>query len=129
MAYNILIVDDSRTMRKIFKQSFTLSGFEVGSCLEADNGKEALHVLNSSSMVDLILADLNMPVMNGLDMVKVLQKDEKHRGIPVILVTSQGNRPYLEEAYALGVKAYIQKPFSPKVLGDTCTRVVGETNV
>jgi two-component system chemotaxis response regulator CheY len=128
MAYDILIVDDSRTMRKILKQSFTLSGFEVGICLEAGNGKEALDILNSC-MVDLILADLNMPVMNGMDMIKALRKDEKRREIPVVLVTTQGSQPHLEEAYALGVKAYIQKPFSPELLRDTCSRVVEETHV
>ena len=128
MAYDILIVDDSRTMRKILKQSFTLSGFEVGSCLEASNGQEALDILNSC-MVDLILADLNMPVMNGMDMIKALRKDEKRREIPVVLVTTQGSQPYLDEAYALGVKAYIQKPFSPELLRDTCSRVVEESHV
>jgi len=128
MAYDILIVDDSRTMRKFIKLSFTQSGFEVGCCLEAGNGQEALNILNSC-MVDLILADLNMPVMNGMDMIKALQKDEKHREIPVVLVTTQGNLPYLEEAYALGVKAYIQKPFSPELLRDTCSRVVEESHV
>jgi len=115
-------------MRKILKQSFTLSGFEVGSCLEASNGQEALDILNSC-MVDLILADLNMPVMNGMDMIKALRKDEKRREIPVVLVTTQGSQPYLDEAYALGVKAYIQKPFSPELLRDTCSRVVEETHV
>src|SRR3972149_1660886 len=125
MAYDILIVDDSRTMRKFIKQSFTLSGFEVGCCLEAGNGQEALNILNSC-MVDLILADLNMPVMNGMDMIKALQKDEKHREIPVVLVTTQGSQPHLEAAYSLGVKAYIQKPFSPELLRDTCSRVVEE---
>lgn len=128
MAYDILIVDDSRTMRKFIKLSFTQSGFEVGCCLEAGNGQEALNILNSC-MVDLILADLNMPVMNGMDMIKALQKDEKHREIPVVLVTTQGNLPHLEEAYALGVKAYIQKPFSPELLRDTCSRVVEECHV
>src|SRR4030042_4866179 len=132
MAYNILIVDDSRIMRKILKQSFTLSGFEVGNCVEAGNGQEALNILNSS-MVDLILADLNMPVMNGLDMIKALQKDKKHREIPVVLVTTEGGggggQPHLEEAYALGVKAYIQKPFSPELLRDTCSRAVEERRV
>lgn len=128
MAYDILIVDDSRTMRKFIKLSFTQSGFEVGCCLEAGNGQEALNILNSC-MVDLILADLNMPVMNGMDMIKALQKDEKHREIPIVLVTTQGNLPYLEEAYALGVKAYIQKPFSPELLRDTCSRVVEESHV
>jgi len=128
MAYNILIVDDSQTMRKILKKSFILSGFKVGCCLEAVNGQEALNILNSC-MVDLILADLNMPVMNGLDMIKALQKDEKHREIPVVLVTTQGSQPHLEEAYALGVKACIQKPFSPELLRDTCTRIVEESHV
>jgi two-component system chemotaxis response regulator CheY len=123
MAYNILIVDDSQTMRKIIQKSVVLSGFEVGDCWEAGNGQEALTMLNSR-MVDLILADLNMPVMNGLEMLRELQKDERHRGIPVILITTEGSEKRLEEAYTLGIKGYIQKPFHPEMIRDVLVRIM-----
>jgi two-component system chemotaxis response regulator CheY len=123
MAYNILIVDDSETMRKIIQKSVVLSGFDLGECWEAGNGREALDMLNSR-MVDLILADLNMPVMNGLEMLKELQKDENRRGIPVVLITTEGSEKRLEEAYALGVRDYIQKPFHPEAVRDVLTRIM-----
>jgi len=123
MAYNVLIVDDSQTMRKIIQKSVVLSGFELGDCWEAGNGREALDILNSR-MVDLILADLNMPVMNGLEMLRELQKDEKRRSIPVVLITTEGSEKRLEEAYTLGIKGYIQKPFHPEMLRDVLTEVM-----
>jgi two-component system chemotaxis response regulator CheY len=123
MAYNILIVDDSQTMRKIIQKSVVLSGFELGECWEAGNGREAMDVLNSQ-MVDLILADLNMPVMNGLEMLKELRKDEKRRGIPVVLITTEGSEKRLEEAVALGIKGYIQKPFHPEAIRDVLNRIM-----
>jgi two-component system chemotaxis response regulator CheY len=123
MAYNILIVDDSETMRKIIQKSVVLSGFDLGECWEAGNGREALDMLNSR-MVDLILADLNMPVMNGLEMLKELQKDENRRAIPVVLITTEGSEKRLEEAYALGIRDYIQKPFHPEAIRDVLTRIM-----
>jgi two-component system chemotaxis response regulator CheY len=123
MAYNILIVDDSQTMRKIIQKSIILSGFEIGNCWEAGNGREALDLLNSR-MVDLIFADLNMPVMNGSEMLKELQKDEKRRGIPVVLITTEGSEKRLEEAYALGIKGYIQKPFHPETIRDVLNQIM-----
>lgn len=123
MAYNILIVDDSQTMRKIIQKSIILSGFEIGDCWEAGNGREALDLLNSR-MVDLIFADLNMPVMNGSEMLRELQKDEKRRGIPVVLITTEGSEKRLEEAYALGIKGYIQKPFHPETIRDVLNQIM-----
>lgn len=126
MAYNVLIVDDSQTMRKVIRKTVSISGFEMGDCWEAGNGREALDILHSC-WVDLILADLNMPVMNGLEMLRELKKGELHRHIPVILITTEGSEKRLEEAYALGIKGYIQKPFYPETIRDVLTRIMEET--
>ncbi|MBM4341459.1 MAG: response regulator [Deltaproteobacteria bacterium] len=126
MAYNVLIVDDSQTMRKVIRKTVSISGFEIGDCWEAGNGREALDILHSC-WVDLILADLNMPVMNGLEMLRELKKGELHRHIPVILITTEGSEKRLEEAYALGIKGYIQKPFYPETIRDVLTRIMEET--
>ncbi|MBM4340031.1 MAG: response regulator [Deltaproteobacteria bacterium] len=127
MAYNVLIVDDSQTMRKVIRKTVTISGFEVGECWEAGNGQEALDILHSC-WVDLILADLNMPVMNGLEMLRELKKDEIRGHIPVILITTEGSEKRLEEAYALGIKGYIQKPFHPEAIRDVLTRIMEGTH-
>ena len=123
MSYNVLIVDDSLTMRRVIRKSVALSGFDLGECWEAGNGKEALEVLQTH-WVDLILADLNMPVMNGLEMMRELKKDEGHQKIPVILITTEGSEERLGEAYALGIKGYIQKPFHPEKIRDMLTNVM-----
>lgn len=127
MAYNILIVDDSQTMRKIIQKSVVLSGFELGECWQAGNGREALDMLRSRT-VDLILADLNMPVMNGLEMLRELQSDEKRRGIPVVLITTEGSEKRLEEGRALGIKGYIQKPFHPEEIRDVLHHILEGTH-
>jgi two-component system chemotaxis response regulator CheY len=128
MAYNVLIVDDSQTMRKVIRKTVTISGFEMGDCFEAGNGQEALETL-SHHWVDLILADLNMPVMNGFEMLRELRKDNMFRNIPVVLITTEGSEKRLEEAYALGIKGYIQKPFHPETIRDVLTRIMEETRV
>ncbi len=127
MAYNILIVDDSQTMRKIIQKSVVLSGFELGECWQAGNGREALEMLGSRT-INLILADLNMPVMNGLEMLRELQRDEKRRGIPVVLITTEGSEKRLEEGRALGIKGYIQKPFHPEEIRDVLSRILEGTH-
>jgi len=125
VAYNVLIVDDSQTMRKVIRKTVSISGFEIGDCWEAGNGQEALAILGSC-WVDLILADLNMPVMNGLEMLRELKKTELHSHIPVVLITTEGSEKRLEEAYALGIKGYIQKPFFPETIRDVLTKIMEE---
>ncbi len=123
MAYNILIVDDSQTMRRVILKSLTLSGFELGECLEAGNGEEALNVLNSH-WIDLILTDLNMPVMNGVEFIHNLKANPAFQGIPVVLITTEGSETRLQELFELGIRDYIQKPFHPETLRDVLTRLM-----
>ncbi|RPJ05193.1 MAG: response regulator, partial [Deltaproteobacteria bacterium] len=113
MAYNVLIVDDSQTMRRVIRKSVEISGFDLGECWEAGNGREALDLLQSH-WIDLILTDLNMPELNGLEMLRELRKDEIHRNTPVVLITTEGNEPRIREAQALGMNGYVQKPFHPE---------------
>ncbi len=123
MAYNALIVDDSETMRKVIRKAVTLSGFDLGDCWEAGNGRAALEVVRSN-WVDLILADVNMPVMNGLEMLRELAQDEIHCRIPVVLITTEGSEKCIEEARALGIRGYIQKPFHPEAIRNVLNRIM-----
>jgi two-component system, chemotaxis family, chemotaxis protein CheY len=127
MAYNVLIVDDSNTMRKVILKALTLSGFSLGDCLEAENGKEALMVLDSH-WVDLILTDLNMPVMNGWELVHRLKDNPTYTEIPVVLITTEGSETRLRELFELGIKDYIQKPFHPETLRDVLTRILEKSH-
>ncbi len=123
MAYNVLIVDDSQTMRTVIRKAMVLSGFDLGECWEAGDGQEALSLLDRH-WVDLILTDLNMPRMNGLEMLNELKKDEFHRHIPVVLITTDGNEKRIQEAFALGIKGYLQKPFHPEAVGNLLSKIM-----
>lgn len=127
MAYNVLIVDDSQTMRTVVKKTVALSGFEIGECWEAADGQEALEALQDR-WVDIILTDLNMPRMNGLDLLRALQQHESHRHIPVVLITTEGSEECIQEARALGIKGYIQKPFYPEAIRDILNSILGDAN-
>jgi two-component system, chemotaxis family, chemotaxis protein CheY len=125
MAYNILIVDDSKTMRQVIKKALSLSGFKVGECLEAGNGREALEVL-ANSWVDLILSDIHMPVMDGFGLLQALREEESWHDLPVVMITTEANEQRLQEAMSLGAKGYIRKPFTPENMRSFLSRVMGE---
>jgi two-component system chemotaxis response regulator CheY len=125
MAFNVLIVDDSSSMRAVIKKTIKMSGFAVGQYLEAGDGIDALEVLNDA-WVDLILADINMPRMNGLELMQRLKKHELHRTVPVIMVTTEGSQKKIDEAQSLGAAGYIKKPFTPQDIKETLNRIMGE---
>ncbi len=125
MSYNILIVDDSRTMRQVIKKALSLSGFKVGECLEAGNGREALEVL-SRAWVDLILSDIHMPEMDGFGLLQALREDENWHDLPVVMITTEANEVRLQKAMALGAKGYIRKPFTPENIRSFLARVMGD---
>ena len=87
MAFTVLIVDDSPAMRSFVKRVLDLSGFDMSTCHEAGNGKEALELL-ANEWVDVILTDINMPVMNGEQLVQSLAASDSLRSIPVIVVST-----------------------------------------
>ena len=127
MGTNVLIVDDFQTMRKVIRKSVVLSGFEVGDFWEAGNGKDALTIIHSQK-VDVILTDLNMPEMNGLEMFLKIQQEEKYRHIPVIFITSQGSEAMVQEGLQQGVQGYIQKPFHPEAIRDVLLKTIGKNH-
>jgi two-component system chemotaxis response regulator CheY len=107
----VLIVDDSSVMRKIVERSLRQAGISIGQVLEAGNGVEALGVVNQGG-VDLILCDINMPVMDGLEFVKQLSAVENGKGIPVVMITTEGSEGHVMQAVSAGAKGYIRKPFT-----------------
>ena len=107
-----LIVDDSSVMRKIVARSLQRAGIELSRVLEADNGAEALGALEQNR-VDLILCDINMPVMDGLEFVKQLPGVENAKGVPVVMITTEGSEAHVVEALSAGARGYIRKPFTP----------------
>ena len=108
-----LIVDDSSVMRKIVERSLRQAGIELAKVFEAGNGAEALVVL-AENRVDLILCDINMPVMDGLEFVKQLSGIKNAKGAPVIMITTEGSESHVVQALSYGARGYIRKPFTPE---------------
>ncbi len=126
MAFNVLIVDDSMTMRSVIRKVISISGFDVGNFFEAGNGKEALEILNEQ-WIDLVLSDINMPEMDGLTFVKRMTEHEVYKNIPVVMITTEGSQACIDEAMSLGVKAYIRKPFMPEVIKEKLEEIMEKT--
>jgi two-component system, chemotaxis family, chemotaxis protein CheY len=107
-----LIVDDSSVMRKIVERSLRQAGLGITQVFEAGNGAEALAAVRQNK-VDLILCDINMPVMDGLEFVKQLSAMENGKGIPVVMITTEGSEGHVVQALSAGARGYIRKPFTP----------------
>lgn len=110
---SVLIVDDSSVMRKIVERSLRLAGIEIEKVLEADSGAAALGVIQQN-VPDMIFSDINMPTMDGIEFIRQLQAVESAKGIPVVMITTEGSQTRVMEALQLGAQGYIRKPFTPE---------------
>ena len=124
MSFNVLIVDDSNAMRAVIKKIVTISGFQMDQCLEAGNGREAMEVL-SENWIDIIISDINMPEVNGLELLDQLKKNETLKEIPVIMITTEGSAERMQEAFNRGAKGFIKKPFLPEDIRKILHQVIG----
>ena len=113
MSFNLLIVDDSSSMRSVVKKIVGLSGVEVNQLLEADNGRKALEVLGGH-WVDAVILDINMPEMNGLELLQTMNEDALLRNIPVVMMSTEASEAHMKTAVDLGAKGFIRKPFLPE---------------
>jgi two-component system, chemotaxis family, chemotaxis protein CheY len=112
MAKKVMIIDDSNTMRKIISRSLRQAGLEFETILEAGDGQIALDLLKQESP-DIILSDINMPNMNGIEFLKEKAANENIKDIPVIMITTESGNDIISEAMSLGAKGSIKKPFTP----------------
>jgi two-component system chemotaxis response regulator CheY len=113
MAYNILIVDDSVLTRAAIKRIIDMVDLDVDEVLEAENGVEAFKVLESKS-IDVVLADLNMPEMGGVELVHKMKNDDAYSNIPVIVVSTESSVTRIKELLSEGIKDFLHKPFTPE---------------
>jgi two-component system chemotaxis response regulator CheY len=109
----VLIVDDSSVMRKIVERSLRQAGLEVQQVLEASNGSEALTLARGQTF-DLILSDINMPLMDGLEFVRQLRCLEAAKNTPVVMITTEAGEAHVVQALSSGASGYIRKPFTPE---------------
>lgn len=115
----ILVVDDSATMRRIIENNLKSSGYE--DVVQASNGLEAL---SSMAGVDLVLTDWNMPVMDGLSLVKEIRSNPAFSNVPIVMVTTEGAKEEVIEALKQGVNDYIVKPFTKVTLMEKVEKVI-----
>ena len=115
LQYNILIVEDSPTMRQLI--SFALKRLRGVRIVEANDGVDGLKKL-SSERFDLILTDINMPIMDGLKLVSLVRNDANYKDTPIIVITTEGAMEDRERALALGANDYITKPIQPNKILD-----------
>lgn len=125
MAYNILVVDDSETVRAVIAKSLAISGVAVGTLYQAENGVKALETLRRE-WVDLVLADINMPVMGGVRLVEEMKADEALRGTPVVIISTEGSATRIAELKEKGISGFLRKPFAPEELKKIVDALLGE---
>lgn len=111
-------------MRAVIKKVINISGFQMDQCLEAGNGRQAMELL-ADHWVDVIVSDINMPDVSGLELLEQLRKNETLREIPVIMITTEGSEERMKEAYERGAKGFIKKPFLPEEIRKVLYEVIG----
>jgi len=125
---NILIVDDSATMRALLHRVVGLADLPIGTIYQAPNGLEALKILETHS-VQAVFTDLNMPVMNGMQLLREMAKRDSWKDLLRIIISTDGSKLRREEARELNVNLYVEKPFRPEVVRDVLCQIAGAQSV
>src|SRR5438105_3829117 len=124
MGYTVLIVDDSATTRAIIKRTIRSAGLPVDRFFEAGDGSAALELL-ACGTIDLVLADLHMPRMDGVEMTRRLLANPETSSIPVVIISAEPNAERIEQLKREGIRAYLRKPFTAEGIRQVVTDVMG----
>ncbi|HEX9200299.1 MAG TPA: response regulator [Acidobacteriaceae bacterium] len=111
MKGTVLVVDDSAMMRKVVLRVLKMADMEFEAALEAADGNEALILLRANT-VALIMCDINMPVMSGLQLLQQIKEENLAVGTPIVMVTTENSEPQVRQAILSGARGYIRKPFT-----------------
>lgn len=123
MALNVLIVDNSPAIRKILQRVLRHADFPLGDVHEASDGREALEKLKSTP-VGLVLSDINMPNMDGLELLAQVKQNELWSKLPVVMITTEGSQEKVMRAIELGAFCYIRKPFTAEQIKEKLAGIV-----
>jgi two-component system, chemotaxis family, chemotaxis protein CheY len=121
-----LIIDDSFVMRKIVARSLRQAGIDLGEVREAGNGVEGLAAI-TAGVVDLILCDIYMPVMDGIEFLRQLQGLPNAKGVPVVVISAESRELHVLQALSIGASGYIRKPFTPAQVKEHVLPLLAET--
>jgi two-component system, chemotaxis family, chemotaxis protein CheY len=120
----ILIVDDSSVMRRIVERSLRQAGLELSVVHEAGSGTEGLELLKGRQ-VDLILSDINMPAMDGLEFLRQIRAQHLAPDVPVVMITTESSEEHVKQAIQSGAQGYIRKPFTADQVKERVLPLVG----
>ena len=123
MSLDVLIVDDSAAIRKILHRVLMQAEVPLGRVLEASDGLEALEKLKREK-VGLILSDINMPNMDGIEFLTRLKADHTSKSVPILMVTTEGSQAKVLQALELGAAGYVKKPFTAEQIKEKLTGIV-----
>lgn len=119
-ALRVLTVDDSRTILAMLHHTLSNAGFEV---LQAEDGRQGLDVLKSEA-VDVVITDINMPIMDGIEFIKTVRASGNHQSLPILILTTETSQDKRDQGKAAGGTGWIVKPFDPEKLISVIHRVV-----
>ncbi len=123
MSLDVLIVDDSAAIRKILLRVLMQAEVPLGKVHEAGDGREALEKLKSDP-VGLILSDINMPNMDGIEFLGHIKADEKLKSVPIVMVTTEGGQAKVMQALELGAIGYVKKPFTAEQIKEKLAGII-----
>ncbi len=124
MAYTIMVVDDSETIRSVLERTIGMTKLPVDAIIKAENGKDALEKL-ADNWVDIVFTDINMPEMNGIELVDEMNNHAEYQDIPVVIVSTEGSKSRIEQLRQKGIKGYLRKPFTPENIRDVIIETLG----
>ena len=123
----VLLAEDSHNMRAFVRSALEAEGSELGDVevVEASSGFDALRLLPRGPY-DLVITDINMPDINGLELVQFIRKSEQHKSTPILLISTLSSERDCERGLSLGANGYLTKPFTPEVLRQEAARQLGQ---
>jgi len=124
MSYNILIADDSRTVQRMMTKTLEAAGLPMGEVHVAGNGLEALDVLRDH-WIDLVLTDINMPEMDGIELVERMAADSMLGSVPVVVVSTEGSEERISRLRQCGISGYLRKPTTPESIRTAVEEALG----
>ncbi len=124
MSHNVLIVDDSATIRKMVRRTMDIAGLDFGEIYEASNGIEALAQLADHDIA-VVVVDINMPTMNGIQLLRRMKENEHLQHIPIVIASTEGSKQRIDQMAEFGACAYVRKPFQPEQVRDALMPILG----
>jgi two-component system, chemotaxis family, chemotaxis protein CheY len=123
MPLDVLVVDDSAAIRKILQRVLVQTELPLGTILEAGDGLEAIERLKTNN-IGLVLSDINMPNMDGIELLTKMRQNPKWKSIPVVMITTEGSQQKVLEAVDLGASGYVRKPFTADQIKEKLSGII-----